>query len=130
MRSVVGFFTLCLLLSSCAIHRPDHLNLPPETSFNHTAGCGDWLYLKLRMENGTVLANVFLDTGGPHTVLDKSLEPLLGKRIGTGTWYEPFLGGFVKVNLYNAPKLCLGGIPLLTDSRVYTYDLQKKFPGI
>jgi hypothetical protein len=128
IRAITVFVCL-IFLCSCATKNSFHSELPSETSFNENAGRGDWVRIKLHLQSGKELS-LMVDTGGPHTVLDKSLEPLLGKRIGTGTWFEPFLGGLVKVGLYHAPKLYLGKTQLVTSSRVYTYDLQKKSPGL
>src|SRR5207244_10946810 len=80
---------VCLgLLSSCAtapIWFPDDSirpSLPADASLNKGAGRGDELYLTLRLETGEELLFV-VDTGSPCTVFDKSLEPKLGKRLGT-----------------------------------------------
>jgi hypothetical protein len=125
---MVCFFACAAFLCSCATRNPIRPQLPAETSLNETAGRGDWVRIKVHLENGKEIP-LMVDTGGPHTVLDKSLEPLLGKRLGTGTWFEPLLGGLLKVNLYNAPKLYLGDTQLITSDRVYTYDFQKESPG-
>lgn len=100
-------------------------------SFNGEAGKGDWIKLNLHFENGTETGPVMVDTGWPYkTVLDKSLAPLLGKRIGSGFFYSPFMGGFVRADTYNTPKLYVGGTQLLMGSRVYVYDLQKESKGL
>jgi hypothetical protein len=39
----LGTFLSLLLLCSCATQNPIRLSLPPETSFNATAGRGDWV---------------------------------------------------------------------------------------
>jgi hypothetical protein len=127
VRALLG--CACLVLNSCATPKTPPPPLPPETSFNESAGRGDWLRVKLHMGGDRDIA-VTLDTGGPRTVLDKSLEPWLGKRLGRGTWWEPFLGGLVKVGIYRTPKLSLGGTRLITGDWVYTYDLQKDSPGL
>ena len=56
--------------------------LPAETSFEKAAGRGDLVCLKLRLERGGELLFA-LDTGAQVTLLDKSLEPKLGKRLGS-----------------------------------------------
>ena len=66
----------------------------------------------------------------PHTVLDKSLEPKLGKRIGTRCCWEPFGGGLARAGLYHSPNLYLGDTKLLTSSTVYTHDLRRIAPGL
>lgn len=114
--------------------RPAPANLPNPAnpvSFNAEAGKGDWIKLKLHLENGKEIGPVMVDTGWPFkTVLDKSLIPLLGKRTGSGIFYSPFMGGFVRADTYNTPKLYLGSTPLLMGSHVYVCDLQKESPGL
>jgi hypothetical protein len=127
---ILSVFLSLPLLCSGATQNPSRPKLPPETSFNQSAGRGDWVRIHLHLENGKEISWVTPDTGGYHTVLDKSLEPMLGKRLGIGIWIEPFLGGLVKVGLYKAPKLYLGDTQLSTGARVYTYDLQKESPGL
>jgi len=102
---------------------------PAEVPLNKDAGRGDCLRVKLRLEDGEELL-FMLDTGRPNTILDKSLEPKLGKRLGTSWCWESFEGGLMKVGLYPAPKLYLGDTLLLTSSRVYTHDLQKLAHGL
>ncbi len=57
--------------------------LPADVSMNKEAGRGNWLFVTLRLESGEELP-FFVDTGMTLTLLDKSLEPKLGKRLGTG----------------------------------------------
>jgi hypothetical protein len=131
-QKIAGALLACMsagFLCSCATPTRVSAPLPPEISFNQAAGRGDWVRIKPHLANGQELS-LMVDTGGPHTVLDKSLEPLLGKRLGNGTWYEPFLGGFVKVGLYRTPKLYVGNVPLATSLVVYTYDFQKESPTL
>src|SRR5256885_637469 len=84
---VIGAGVCLMLLCSCATTpnwdadgsiRPP---LPAETYFNKGAGRGDWLFLKLRLESGEEPLFA-LDTGMSVTILDKSLEPRLGKSLG------------------------------------------------
>jgi hypothetical protein len=127
-RTVVFCFGL-ILLCSCATapnwSAKDSIRppLPAETSFNKEAGHRDHLLVKLRLENGPELLFV-VDTGMPMTVVDKSLEPLIGKRLGT-TGFTYAWGRKVTSGLYNAPKLYLGGTPLLTGDWVLTDDLKR-----
>jgi hypothetical protein len=123
---------ICALLSflcSCATRTDIQLAAPAKATFNSDAGWDD-IEVKLRMDNGNEITPVLVDTGGNHTVFDKSLAPLLGKRVGSGVWYEPFLGGLVRVDVYNAPKLYLGDVPLALGRHVYVYDLQKAQRGL
>ena len=127
-RTIVFCFGL-ILLCSCATapnwSAKDSIRppLPAETSFNKEAGHRDHLLVKLHLENGPELLFV-VDTGMSMTVVDKSLEPLLGKRLGaTGFTYA--WGGKVPSGLYDAPKLYMDGTPLLTGDWVLTDDLKR-----
>ena len=106
---------LCLgLLSSCAtapIWFPDDSirpGLPADTAINKGAGRGDLLYLTLRLVAGEELL-FLVDTGSPCTLLDKSLDPKLGKRLGTTKvkWLGGKSGGKGRGSVYRAPKLYL-----------------------
>jgi len=76
---------VCLwLLCSCAPLRNRDTDysirpaLPAEVFFNK----GGQIYVTVRVENGE--EGLFsVDTGSPITILDKSLEAKLGKRLGT-----------------------------------------------
>ena len=113
-------------LSSCAAapDRETAASTRPEleVSFNKEAGRGDWLYLTLCLENGEELL-FELDTGAPVTVLDKSLEPKLGKRLNKRTityaWKK------VTAGVYPAPELYLGKTRLLTGDQVWTDELSR-----
>jgi len=78
--------------------------------------------VSVRLETGEELP-FFVDTGTSSTFLDKSLEPKLGKPIDTATFQS--WGHKKKVNVYAAPKLYLGGVPLKLSSRgILTDDCQ------
>jgi hypothetical protein len=116
---------MCLpLLCSCATRHSVRPILPAEAAFNKGAGSGGlWgnlLFVTLRLESGEeLLFNV--DTGAPVTVLDKSLEPRLGKRLSERqlhyAWQDRTGGA------YRAPKLYIGNTRLQTGDRVWTDDL-------
>jgi len=113
---------LCVpLLCSCATRDSDRPVLAAEAQFNKGAGSTDWLYLTLHLENGENLL-FMVDTGAPVTMLDRSLEPQLGKRLRATTsryvWRE-MTGG-----IYKAPKLYLGKTRLWTSDTVWTADLE------
>jgi hypothetical protein len=82
---------VCLLflkLSPCGasaetiVHPPAPIENPILRTFNRLPG----IFIKLRMENGKEY--VFqIDTERPNTSLDKSLEPLLGKRLGSSVFF-------------------------------------------
>ncbi len=98
--------------------------LPPDTSFNPTAGRGDVIWIKLTSDTSEEFT-FGLDTGATLTVLDKSWESKLehrpSKRIVGSRW--PISGVFA------APPLYLGSVRLLTADKVVTEDLAAHFPG-
>jgi len=103
---------------------PDKIDrFPADVSINKDAGRGDFLWVTLGLETGESLP-FSVDTGSPITVVDKSFEPLLGKRLGTmpirkvgRAWQES--------GCYAAPKIWLGDVPLQTGSNVWTYDFKQ-----
>lgn len=85
------------------------------------AGRGNWIFVSVRLEDGKELP-FFLDTGASGTCFDKSLEHLLGKRLGTDTSWH--FGAKGDAGMYEAPKLYLGGSLLqMTGPAVATIDL-------
>ena len=104
-----------VLLCSCATTRHGSSvipasDLPAEVTINKDAGRGNLVFVTLRLESGEELP-FLVDTGTSGTVLDKSLEPKLGKRVGTvtmGHW-----GAKDEANQYAAPKLYLGSTTLM-----------------
>ena len=118
-RSVCAFFSL-LLLCSCASTRDPAafapaVELPATVALNEGAGRGGYLTVTLRLESGEKFV-MLVDTGTPITFLPKSLEPKLGKRLGTETFSD--FGHKEKVGLYVAPRLFFGNTLLMTGNRV------------
>jgi Aspartyl protease len=101
---------------------PSQTQLPIEVTMNKEAGRGGLLFVSLRLEDGEELP-FLLDTGASGIALDKSLEPKLGNRLGT----EPShgWGGKGKADTFVAPKLFLGGMPLITGSKVWIINLNR-----
>jgi len=113
-----------LLVCSCATPPAPRPALPPEAAFDQQAGSDQRIFLTLRLENGREL--LFLaDTGAEGTLLDKSLDPVLGQRLETAEINWNGLGVMTNVNLYAAPKLFLGRTWLPTGDRVVTDDLSR-----
>ena len=127
LMTVIGACVCLALFCSCAMapiwfsHDSIPPKLPAAVSFNKGAGRGDPLYLTLRLESGEELL-FMVDTGAAFTLLDKSLEPGLGKRYGTAR--IKWLGGKSTAVVYRAPKLYLGDTQLLTGARILTDDLR------
>ncbi len=121
-----------LLCCSCSttFQPPDNgtaTALPADTLFNKGAGRGMYLQLTLHLENGEKLL-FLVDTGCQVTILDKSLEPKLGKRLSsTLVWYAyEGMRGLSWVHIYHAPELYLGDTRLMTSDRICTDDLRSK----
>jgi hypothetical protein len=90
---------------------------------NKDAGRGGLLLVTFRLADGEKLPLV-VDTGAPITGFDKSLEPKLGRRLDTGTFWN--FGVPQKVGVYAAPKLYLRKSPLrMTGTNVFTFDRNK-----
>jgi hypothetical protein len=89
---------------------------------NQGAGRGSWLIVSLQLESGEVLP-FMVDTGSPITLLDKSLESRLGKRLLTMGFWSSF--GRQESGVYAAPKLYLENTPLRTDSYIATYEFKR-----
>lgn len=97
--------------------------LPREVTINEAAGRGAHLNVTLRLETGQSLP-FSVDTGSPITLLDKSLEPRLGERLGSMP--IAMVGHRMKESgSYAAPKLFLGDVPLGTGSNVWVYDFKE-----
>ena len=125
VRFVPVFFLI--LLCSCASEKPVHTQLPAEASFNETARRGDPLLITLTLESGEPLL-FLVDTGSPRTYLSRSLEPKLGKRLGTKTATWGFYGKR-KDGLYEAPKLYLNNIRLQLGDQIETDDMGGEYAG-
>src|SRR6266516_3566428 len=122
---------VCLLLLCSCITRPTWLmwygdtsirpDLPPEVSFNKSAGRGENLFVTLRLGSGEEML-FGVDTGGPATLMDKSLEPRLGKPLARAK-FSFAQSGPRKGRVYRAPGLYLGNTRILTGKWVVTDDL-------
>jgi hypothetical protein len=119
---VPGGFLGLLLLCSCATEKPTQPPLPDAMTMNKDAGRGGPLILTVRLQNGEQLPLV-VDSGTSGTILDKSLEPQLGEPRGQETIQS--WGKQEKKNLYAAPKLYWGGVPLMTGSNIMTSDFKQ-----
>jgi NPCBM/NEW2 domain/Aspartyl protease len=115
---------LCLvLICLSAMEDLVRASLPAEVTMNKLAGRGGLLVVTLRLENGQELPFI-VDTGTSGTLIDTSLEPKLGKPLGTAVYQS--WGVKVTNNVYAAPKLYLGGVPLkMTGPAIVAYDLKK-----
>ena len=96
--------------------------LPADVAINKDASHGNLLFVPLRLESGEELPFV-VDTGAAATILDKSLEPKLGKRLETGTMWN--FGVKHKSGVYATPKLYLGSRLLSTSTEVFSTDLKQ-----
>jgi hypothetical protein len=95
-------------------------NLPAEISINRGAGRGDFLTVVLRLANGRDYPFV-VDTGSPGTLLPKSAEPHLGKRVGKQKIHT-LDSASEWVQLYTAPSLYIGNTSLVTAHTIGTWN--------
>ena len=96
--------------------------LPADVAINKDASRGNLLFVILRLESGEELPFV-VDTGAAATIVNKSLEPKLGKRLETGTMWN--FGVKHKSGVYATPKLYLGNTLLSTSTEVFSTDLKQ-----
>ena len=126
------FLVAGLLVSSCATPNPIQPALPPEVALNPGVSHVAPILIKVRLETGEMLT-LYMDTGSPVTVLDKSLESKLGKRIGTKRIRYAW-GGNARAGVYAPPALYWGDTRLKTGSTILTDDIswltQLKADGI
>jgi hypothetical protein len=123
-----GIFLSAFLICSCATTGQRFVTvpaaqLPPDTAINKEAGHGDWLYVTLHLENGQRL-RFLVDTGSPYTILEKSLEPKLGRPFGNVKIPAPWYGIDMKLRTYRSPALYLGNTRLVLGNRVLAGDFQ------
>ena len=86
---------------------------------NSGAGRGGCLTMRLRLASGPDF-ECAVDTGSPGILLPESLEPRLGKRLGTRTVRT--LGGPKETeHIYAAPRLYLGDTPLNAAETIGTW---------
>jgi hypothetical protein len=130
MRIIPAIFASMslMLLCSCATNNSFYPQLPTEVSVNKGAGLGDELFTTLRMEDGQELLFI-VDTGAPRVLLDKSLEPKLGRPLGKKKLSSIYGKSFTTI--YHAPKLYLGDTQLQTGNSVATSeDIQRISRGL
>jgi hypothetical protein len=120
MRFRIRGIARLLLLFPCLLVSAAIPQLPDPIYINQDAGHHHLLFVTVRLQGGKDLT-FYVDTGCPVTVLDKSLTPKLGKRLDI---VEIFMQPRVQQSgSYRAPRLYLGHSELLTDSNIWTLDL-------
>jgi hypothetical protein len=111
-HSLLGILVSLSLWCARAEAESTQAALPEAVTMNEGAGCGNWLILTLRLENGEKLP-FMVDTGTPITLLDKSLEGKLGERLETmGLRFAAT--GLQEAGVHAAPRLLLGSTTLAT----------------
>ncbi len=118
----LGIFLPLFLTVICCCVAGDSAptQLPPDLPMNRNAGRGANLTVPLQLESGETV-QFLLDTGSYHSLIDKSLEPKLGKRLGT-TKVSMFGKNERNSGIYATPKIYAGTIPLMLGSNIATYD--------
>jgi len=105
-----GIFLSLMLLCSCATEPSACRSLPADVPMKPDAGRGGLVIATIQLENGQKLP-VIVDTGASCTLLDKSLEPKLGKSVGMDS--NQLAGIECRFDFHKAPNLYLGGARLL-----------------
>jgi hypothetical protein len=122
IRFCFALFTAISLVLLCSCATAPELpvapasNLPAEITMNKSSRFAPSLMVKLRLENGAEF-NCYVDTGSPSSILPKSVELQLGKRIGRSR-VRTFDGDIEKENIYSAPKIYLGDTQLVMGERI------------
>jgi hypothetical protein len=120
---VMGLFTVVFCLCVARICAGAETVCAP---LNAKAGRGEWLFVTAGFTNGEKALFV-VDTGGPVTTLDKSMEKELGKRLGSLRVKFPLLDGKTdKVGRYAAPSIFVGDYKLKTGPYVICGDLKNR----
>jgi hypothetical protein len=88
---------------------------------NEGAGRGTFLTVPVRLQDGEELPFI-VDTGSSGTLLDGSLEPKLGKRLGTLSMQS--WGKTTEHPTFAAPPLFLGGVRIVTGTNIATFDFK------
>jgi hypothetical protein len=128
-RRLIRFIpgVLLILFCSCASERSLHSQLPSDSSFDEFASHGAPLLVTLTLDSGEDLL-FMVDTGSPRTYLNKSLEPKLGKRLGTKNVTWGFYGKR-EDGLYAAPALFLGNTRLQLGNQIATDAMGAEYAG-
>lgn len=111
------FFFLTFVCCGAAGSR----SLPAEVTINKGAGRGELLIVPVRIGTNKEVPFI-VDTGSSGTLLDESLEPMLGPRVGTMSMQS--WGKTSEHPMYAAPPLSLGGVRLMTADNITTYDFK------
>lgn len=131
MKSTIrlSFFTIAAIslmqFCSCAAARHESRivaasKLPGDIAINKYAGRGGSLVVQLHLENGDTFPCV-VDTGAPGSVLPKSLEGQLGKRLAKSRVLT-FDGDIEEEEIYATPTIYLGDTPLMTGDQIGTWN--------
>src|ERR1700744_6100287 len=86
-RLIVFYGWFCLAVCVCAMGKGTDAGLPGTMEMSKDAGRGDLLFVNMRLNDGPELPFV-IDTGSPITLIAKSLEPQLGKQLGTRLFWN------------------------------------------
>lgn len=128
MKAIPGLATrpLCLgllLLCSCVAPHSISAALPEDVPMNKDAGRGGLLIVTVKLKDGEKLP-MAVDTGASGTLVDRSLEPKLGKLIGKGV--SQSWGVKQEDNFHESPGFYLGKTLLaMTGPAVMVHDFSR-----
>ena len=116
---------ILLSTSDCCSQEMGGRALPPEIPLDPDAMLGSGrIYFSLKTADGTRVEAI-ADTGADHAVLDISLVPHLGLKLGNDTAFFPAVGQG-EAAVYSLPKMFLGGVPLELGRTGYVLPFRKK----
>lgn len=131
----VGAFAVFILLScsstsppwnNCAIAAAER---PRDIALEKWVGRGMMLQTKIRLENGMEFSCA-LDTGSPTSALPAAAEPVLGERLGSGSFLTVGKPPRQRTHFYAAPGIYLGGTLLETGNVIETWNRDEAILGM
>jgi hypothetical protein len=102
---------------------------PADITLEKPVGRGLILQTKIRLEDGSEFPCA-LDTGSPTSILPAAAEPLLGKRLGSGSFLVSDGQERELTHLYSAPRIYLGNAFLETGSVIETWNNPEAILGM
>jgi hypothetical protein len=102
---------------------------PADIPLDKSTGRGLILQTRIRLEDGSEFPCA-LDTGSPTSTLPAAAEPLLGKRLGSGSFLTMDGQERELSHLYAAPRIYLGNAFLETGSVIETWNNPEAILGM
>lgn len=121
MTRLILSILFSILISSCAAPMGQTQNaefgLPEEVQMDRYAGLGNPVLVTVHLQSGAEFRCI-VDTGSPWSLLPKSVESQLGKRLATVKASTSLDSPRENMNLYQSPVVYLGNTRLAMGERV------------